>query len=529
MNNISRKQDKFVSSTARVSIGTLVSRLFGLARDLIFAYLFGTSLASDAFNLAFRIPNIFRGLLGEGAFFAAFVPKYTGYITNPREKDRANPLASWVLIVLVGALAVITVLGVVFAEPIVSVFAYGWRSYPEKFSLTVGLTRLLFPYIFLVGIAVFFSGVLNSHKRFFVPAISPVMLNIFWIASMLIGFFLFRERGAVFLIQLTAIGVLAGGFFQFVIQAPFVKKVGFSLSFRKGMFRESLEVWRLLLPATVGFAAFQVNRLIDAFLASFLPEGSVSALQYGNRLVLFPLAMFGTAIATVSLPYMSESVAKGDTASLAHSLYRSLRLVILVLLPISLYTILLRYPIIQLIFERGQFTRAHSTPMTAIALGFYAVGLAAYGGVKVASQAFYSMKDTKTPVKIAVGAMLVNVVLNIILMFPLKHGGLALASSIASFFNLILLLSIFSRRNRSFRVWKLLGFGLQVLVLSLISLIPAYILLGVLKSAIGDVGILPNLALFVIPSVVGLSIYGFLIWILKLADSSFDRGKDRDY
>jgi len=463
------KEGKITRSVAGVSISTLASRILGYLRDMLIANFFGAGLVADAFFVAYRIPNLLRRLLGEGALSASFIPVFTEYLTT-RPKEEAQKLARTSGLLLLTILSILTVLGIIFSPIIVRLVAPGFVKDPEKLSLTITLTRILFPFMLAIGMAALALGILNSLHRFVIPALAPCLLSISEIFFILLICPL-MDRPIVGL----AWGVLAGGFAQLFFQLPAIVKGGFISSGEKNQNRlyskernrlENLSknyilLWKkwasllehpgvkriglLMVPATLGLSVSQINTFVDTICASFLREGSVTALYYADRLMQLPLALFGTSIATVALPVMSRSVSANNMGELKDTLSLAFRMILFTIVPASLGLMILGSPIISLLFERGRFT-SEATRSTSWALLFYSTGIVAYAGVKVAASAFYSMQDTKTPVRIATVALLVNIVLNIILMQFLDVGGLALATAIASFINLSMLLFYLRKR-----------------------------------------------------------------------------------
>ena len=415
-----------------VGFFTLISRILGFLRDIVIANFFGAQSAADAFFMAFRIPNLLRRLTAEGALSAAFVPLFTKTLL----KDRAEAirLANNVLFHLTLLTTLIMVVGIIFAEPLLKVIAVGFTDDPEKFRLTVTLTRLLFPYLIFVSLAAIVMGILNSMHHFAAPAAAPIMLNVSFILCAVFLHDYFRLP-----VYALAAGVLIGGFGQLAVQIPFAIKKGFVFSFvfdtRSPLLKK---VMLLTLPAAAGMAVAEINMFVDTMLASLLKEGSVSFLYYANRLVQFPLGVFAIAISTALLPALARHAGNNDTQGIIDTLSRSVRTAMFLIIPSTAGLIVLREPIIEILFERGAFDHA-ATMNTAFALAFYSVGLLAFSGVKLFVSAFYAVGDTKTPVKIAVYSMLLNIVLNLLLMGPLQHGGLALATALASWVNILAL------------------------------------------------------------------------------------------
>jgi putative peptidoglycan lipid II flippase len=405
----------------------------------VIAAFFGTGIASEAFFVAFRIPNLMRDLVGEGAANSAFVPVFCQYWVKQEKKD------FWVLIgnafwMILLILAGISLFGVLFSRPIVSLIAPGFLKQPEKFLLTTQLTRIIFPYLLLIGLTAYSMGLLHTFKSFAAPAFSPCLLNICMIASILVA-----SRFMTNPVFGLAWGILLGGILQISIQIPSLFKHGFRPIFLKTNLIPPhpgiKKIGQLLIPRIFGTAAHQLNILIDTILASLsfiVGQGAVAAIYYANRIIQFPLAIFGIALSSAVLPTFSRQVVAQDIKSLKSTLAFSLRTIYFLMLPAAFGLIVLAQPIIQVLFQRGHFD-VYSVEITAYALFFYAMGLVFFGGMKILIAGFYSLQDTRTPAVIASLALLVNLILNIILMFPLKVGGLALASSLSAGFSFSLL------------------------------------------------------------------------------------------
>ncbi|MBW1772585.1 MAG: murein biosynthesis integral membrane protein MurJ [Deltaproteobacteria bacterium] len=422
------KHHKENVSQAAGTVGfyTFLSRILGLVRDMVIAKYFGSGPAADAFFVAFRIPNLLRRLFAEGSLTIAFIPVFGEYLVKKTRED-AFQVARVVLTLLSLLLALVTALGILLAPWIVRLQAFGFGGSGFKYDLTVLLTRITFPYIFLISLVALFMGMLNSLRHFAAPAAAPIFLNVGIIASTLwISPHLSEPIVAV------AVGVIVGGILQVALQIPWVLEKGLSLA-PCWMPRHPAvkRIGLLMLPAIFGSAIYQFNQFIGTLLASFLPDGSISWLYYADRLVQFPLGVFAIAISTAALPSLSRQAAQKDLVGFGETLNHAMRLVFFIAIPAMVGLIVLRRPIIELLFERGAFD-ALSTTMTSSALLFYALGLWAFSGIRVMVSGFYALQDTKTPVKIAAVALIANLGLSLLLMGPLKHGGLALALSFAS-------------------------------------------------------------------------------------------------
>lgn len=422
-----------------VGLSTVVTRILGFLREMVIAMLFGAGMEADAFFVAFRIPNTLRRLVGEGALTVAFIPVFVE--ERHQSEERAWALTHAVTTLLTLILISFTALGIFFTPFIIRVLAPGFNAIPEKFILAISLTRITFPYIFFISLGALAMGILNSLQHFLSSALAPAMLNI----SLIGCAFLLCPRLEPPVAGL-AIGVLLGGVMQLLFQVPALLKRGFhyrvSFDYRNPAVRK---VGILLLPALFGLAIHQITVFVGTILASFLEDGSVSYLYFAYRLIEFPLGIFGMAIATAVLPTMSSQSAQGQYDQLVNTLSFALRLVLFITIPSMVGLIVLRVPIVALLFQRGKFTFA-ATQATAQAVLYYALGLFAIAGVRIIVPVFYSLKDTSTPVKCGAAAVGVNIAASLLLMGPLQHGGLALATSLSSFFNLFLLIWLLRKR-----------------------------------------------------------------------------------
>jgi putative peptidoglycan lipid II flippase len=431
---------RVVKAAGIVGFATLLSRIFGFIRDMVVAAFFGAGMATDAFFVAFRIPNLLRRILAEGDLTMSFVPVFTEYLKK-RSREEAVDLADRVFTLLAIILTFVTVAGIVFSPVIVTLIAPGFTAEPVKFGLTVFLNRFMFPYIFFISLVALAMGILNSLRHFAAPALAPVVLNLSMIGATL----LFKDYFEEPIIAL-AIGVVIGGFMQLAMQIPVLVRKGVQLRFNFHFSHPGIRrIGMLMLPAFVGSAVYQLNIFISILLASYLPEGSVSYLYYADRIVELPLGIFGIAVGTATLPSFSEHAAREDYEKLKKMISFSLRLILFVTIPAMAAIIVLRVPIISVLFQRGEFDIS-STLLTSQALLYYAVGLWAFSGIRVTVSAFYSLQDSRTPVKVAVVALLVNVLMSMLLMVHLRHGGLALAVSISSAVNIVLLHLMLSRK-----------------------------------------------------------------------------------
>ena len=453
-------KDKIVKSTGIVSSATFLSRVFGLIREQVFAYLFGAGLATDAFVAAFRIPNLLRDLLAEGALSSAFIPVFTEKLTL-QGKEAAFRLTNLVINLLVIVLSIIIILGIIFSPAIVNLIAPGFNKIEGKIELTTLLTRIMFPFLLLVSLAAVCMGILNSLGKFGAPALAPTMLNLGMIlAGFLISPFLKTP------ILGMAIGVLLGGAGQLFIQVPVLFRLGYRY---KPIFDWKdpgvKKILWLMTPAILGLASTQVNIFVNTLIASLLPQGSVSYLNYSFRLMHFPLGVFGVAVATVTFPILAAKAAQKNFEELVSTCGSSLKLIFFLTLPSTIFLAVGAKPIISLLYQHGKFIYT-DTQATSQALILYAIGLFAYASVRILAPVFYALGEAKVPVissAIAVGA---NISLNLVLMHSLSFRGLALATSIAAILNMSILFNKLDKRVGPFDKKDLRNSFLKILLAS---------------------------------------------------------------
>ncbi len=445
------EQEAVARAAGVVGFWTVLSRILGFLRDMCIALFMGAGLGADAFFVAFRIPNLLRRLLGEGAISAAFVPTYVEALQH-QGREEAERLARVTFTVAAIILAVVTALGILLSPWIVRLMAPGFFEDPEKFSLTVDLNRVMFPYIFFIGLVALASGVLNSLGHFAAPAAAPIVLNLCMIGAISLLTMLLGVPAHYAL----AWGVLVSGLLQLVLQVPFMERARIRVRPDFHFGNPALKrIGRLFVPAALGGAVYQINVLVGTILASLLSQGSVSWLYYADRLVELPLGVFAIALGTAVLPSMSRQAGRQDMAGLGSSLSFALRLTALVTIPATVGLILLREPIVSVLFQRGRF-QYFDTQQTAYALLWYTAGLWAFSALKLVNQTFFSIKDTRTPLLVSVGAVAVNLIAGIALMGYMAHGGLALATSLAAAFNVLVLFRVLVVRLHGFPAGELL-------------------------------------------------------------------------
>ncbi|MBI1195829.1 MAG: murein biosynthesis integral membrane protein MurJ [Gammaproteobacteria bacterium] len=427
---------RLLKSTVTVGGMTLISRVLGLVRDIVIARVIGAGVGADAFFVAFKIPNFMRRLFAEGAFSQAFVPVLSDYRAT-RDPETVRELIGAVSGMLGGILLLVTLVGVLAAPLLVSIFAPGFLDEPVKFAMAADMVRITFPYLMFISLTALVAGVLNSYGHFAVPAFTPVLLNL-----CLIGATLWFAPGLDRPVMALAWAVLLAGILQLGFQLVPLARMGFLV--RPHWRRDDpgvMRIKKLMLPAIFGSSVAQVNLLVDTLIASFLVTGSVSWLYFSDRLMEFPLGVFGIALATVILPSLSR-----DHASASHERYTAtldwaLRLVILITVPAAMGLCLLAGPMLTALFQYGAFS-AHDMAMSRLSLMAYALGLPGFVLVKVLSSGFFARQDTRTPVRVGIIAMTSNMVMNVLFVVPLvyldfagPHAGLALATSISAYLN----------------------------------------------------------------------------------------------
>jgi putative peptidoglycan lipid II flippase len=448
----SKERGAMAGRAGLVAAGTLASRALGALRDSVIAHHFPIG-ATDAFYVAFTIPNALRGLLGEGAVGGAFVPVYAE-VKEREGEERARAFYAGLSGVMLAILGLVSLGGVVFAAPIVKLYAAGYDA--EKFALTVQLTRIVFPYIFFMGVAALGMGVLNALRRFFVPAFAPAMLNV----AMITAPFAFVPVAIFFgldPIASLALAALVGGVLQVLAQLPALRSIGY-LNWPRWGLRDPYvqKALRLLVPMLVGLGVYQLNLILSRQFASFLPEGSQSYLYYGSRIVDIPQGVFALAIASAAIPSLSTLRSRGEHVEVKRTFTYALRLSLFVAVPASVLLVVLAEPTCAVLFQRGAFDHA-ATVQTAQSLAWQAVGIWAVASVRIVVPTFYAYQDTRTPVLCSVVNLVVFVVVALVAMPALQHVGIALALSAANAAQLGALLLLLRRRAGLLGMRSVLG------------------------------------------------------------------------
>jgi putative peptidoglycan lipid II flippase len=425
---------------------TMVSRILGFAREMIFARVMGAGGAADAFALAFIIPNLFRRLFGEGAFSAGFVPLFSARLNGEGGMEEARRFAEEVLAVFLPVLMLITAVFVIFMPSFVWLQAAGWRDDPAKFELAVQLTRITFPYLVFISLVSLFSGVLNSLTRFTAAAFAPALLNI-----ALIGALLLVRDGGVATAEALAVGVIVGGVLQLALCWWSTRRAGFSLRLRPPRMTPRVkELLILILPATLGSGIYYISQFFYAFFATSLPEGSLIYLGFADRLNQLPLAIIGSALGTAILPAISRAVDRGENEGAARTQSQALELAMLLTLPAAVALAVTAGPIVAALFQGGKFS-AQDAATTALVLSIIVAGLPAYVLIKVLTPGFYARKDMKTPVAIAFAMLIVGVALNFALIPYIGIAALAFSTAATAWLNALALYVILRARGH-FRI-----------------------------------------------------------------------------
>ncbi len=490
---------KITKSAGVIGLATLVSRILGFIRDIVIAQLFGVYLYAQAFVIAFKLPNLFRDLVGEGATNSAIIPVFSEYLAKDKKAEfweLCNILMNLLLVILAG----ITVFGIIFSPVLVRLIAPGFVDDPALLAATVKLNRLIFPYILLIGLAAYFMGILNSLRHFIVPAFAPCLLNIAIIVCALVW-----GEG----IKGLASGVLIGGLLQLVIQIPILYRKGFRFSLTNKFNHPAIKkIGKLMTPRLFSSAIYQLNNFVDSIfgsLAFIVGNGAVAALYFSYRLIQFPLGIFGNSLAQAILPTLSlQAVNSEDRQKFKDTLFFGLRSILFIMIPASFGFMVLSRPIIAGLFGGGKFN-AYSVEITSGALFFYSIGLFAYGATRILQCGFFALKDTFTPTIVSAVSLVINIILNTLFMFPMKINGLALATSVSGIINFLILFYLIDKKIKGMDKRSIAVFIAKVI---LASLGMALVCWGVLHmSPLVGVNIISRVVNLVLPVVCGIVAY----------------------
>jgi putative peptidoglycan lipid II flippase len=511
------EKKQILKSASIITLVTIASRIFGYLRDQRITLLLGTTLAADSFVLAYRIPNLLRRLVGEGSMTASFIPVFTTYLKDKSKEevwDFANRLF-WTLAIVV---ATLTILGMLFSPSVVKVFTF-LESDPTHWDKAVELNRIIFPYVFFIALAALAMAILNCFQVFGLPASTPILLNISIIVfSVGVVWRQFKDPAIAL-----SVGVLVGGALQFLVQVPALVRRGmrfkFGISFKHPGIRA---VARLMVPGFFGIGIYQVNAFVDSIFATApkMPQGSVASLYVADRVMELVLGGYAIAVATAILPMMSKQAASHDFDNLKKTFAFALRIVSYITIPAMVGLMVLREPIIRVLFEHGQFA-AESTKLTARALLYFALGLPAFAAIKLIVPAFYSTQDTRTPVRVAVYALGLNVLLNTVFMKSFfqtfYNGGPALATSLSAYFNFLMLFVIFRQRFGRLGTFHILVSMSKITVCSGIMGVLCFLMLKFSRFET-YIHFLPQLVVLVLILVAATAAFIALSWVMRCAE-----------
>jgi putative peptidoglycan lipid II flippase len=506
--------NRLARSAGVIGLATLTSRLLGLVRDVAIGVLFGTSMAADAYAVATRFPMLLRDLFAEGAMSAAFVPTFTRYLQR-EGKEAAWRLGAQVINALLVVTGVLVVAGILLAEPLVELYADGFKDTPGKLELTIQLARVTMPFLLLVAVAAAFMGMLNALRHFVIPASSPALFNVVFIIATAALVPVFERYGVETALAL-AFAMLLGGLVQIVVQWPTLRREGYRhrwlLNWRDSGLREVLF---LMGPGSIGVAAAQINLLVNTQLATD-EGGAASALGYAFRLMYMPIGILGVSIATAAIPDLVRHAQAGSHAQMRTTLSWGLRLMLMLSVPATLGLMVLAHPIVELIFEHGKVFGPESTSLVAAALLYYAPGIVGYSVVKLASPSFYSLQDSRTPMVVSLITIAANLGLNLWLNSIMGFTGLALGTAIAANVNAGLLLWLLAKRIDGIEARRVLWSLLKITVASLVMALVAYELEAWLRTTMPGGSVIYR-ALRVILSIgAGMGALALSAWALRI-------------
>ncbi|MGB9742902.1 MAG: murein biosynthesis integral membrane protein MurJ [bacterium] len=507
--------ERFTRRVGSFTLGTLISRLFGVIRESVFAYLFGAGLVTDAFNVAFRIPNFFRDLLAESALSAAFVPTFVQLrrTTDPKTTWRFAANIFNTIFILI---TLLVLLGIIFAPQVVRLIAWGFRPDPEKLTLTIHLTRIMFPFLLFVALAAWAMGILNACGSFFVPAVAPAAFNIISALLPLALYNLLVRLGTQPIFGM-AYGVTIGALFQFLIQLPRLGSFGYSFQPVIDLRDPALhQVFRRWVPMLFGLATWQVNFLLNTFLLTFLPPGSVTWVTYAYRIQHLPAGLFGVAIGTVALAQFSHTA---TTTLDRRQFQHGLNLVSVLTLPAAVLLLVLAVPLVRFLYQHGRFTPA-DTVYTAQALALYALGIWPAAAVRNCAAGFYALGNTRTPALIALLVVSVNIGINLILMRVIGFRSFPLAASLTQLLNFTLLYLLLTRHQPQLHIPHFFSVFTRTLLAALIAGLFTLALVRLYETLIPAHHLLTEFAELLITGTLGILVYYLTARLLKLQEVS---------
>lgn len=500
---------EIIQSAGIIGFSVFCSRILGFVRDIVIARLFGVYVYAQAFIIAFKIPNLFRDLLAEGAANAAFVPVFSEYALK-HKKEEFWELASILLNLLLVILTAVTILGIWFCPAIIKAVAPGFTADADKLKTAVLLTRIIFPYILLVSLAAYATAILNTFKSFAVSSFGPCLLNI----SIIVFAFIFGE-GIIGL----SLGVLVGGAGQLAIQIPALYGKGFRLSCFLTRFRHpaAKDIGRLMLPRLFSSCVYQLNNFVDSFfgsLAFIVGEGGIAGLYFAYRLIQFPIGIFSNALSQAILPAFSAQILEDSQEKIKQTFSFGLRATFLAMLPASVAFMVLARPLVTILFKGGKFD-AYSVDMTAGVLFFYSIGLFAYGSAKIMQTCFFAMKDTVTPAKVSFLALALNIILNSVLMFPMKLAGIALSTSLSGIITSLVLFFKLKKKLSPFDALPIVSSFLRILLASMAMGMVCYFLSSRISFSGGVIGKIGGVILL---SGAGAGVYAFFCYVFGVKE-----------
>ena len=500
----------FFRSFFTVSFYTFLSRILGFVRDILIARFLGSTVTSDAFFVAFRIPNFFRRVLAEGAYSAALIPVFSGVVLNPKDDHEASDFVENTTSMLLFVTVVLTIIFFFGMPFIIQVLAPGFTDNKEAYELAVHFGKIIFPYLIFISLAAHFTSINNVHERFAAGAFAPAILNISFILSLFILTPLLPSAG-----HALSYGVLIGGVLQFLYLYRAVLNF-YRPRIRIPVLNEKLKkFFQLFLPGIIGSGVIQLNIVIGTIIASFLPVGAISHIYYADRLNQLPLAIFGIALGIVLLPNLSKAIKQSDQETTNNIQNRSLEFSLLISLPSAIGLFILAEPIIYILFERGAFLQ-EDTFYTARVLGYFALGLPAYIFIKVLVSCFFAREDTKTPLYISIVSVITNIVLSLLLIESMREMGIALATAISAWINALLLYVMLSIRNNIKVDRLLISNSVKILISSVVLVFGIYALKTLIFKDFISNSILLNSLFLLLMIFLAIIIYFVLVIMLKV-------------
>lgn len=496
------------------TIGTALSRIFGLVREMVFAFLYGASTSTDAFQAAFRILDLLRDLFSETTLSSATIP----ILTEEKKKGKLaqNLFASNTLNILIIVVGLVTILCMVFSPYLVQIIAFGFGRIPNKLALTAHLATIILPFLLFVALAAWAMAYLNTENEFFIPSAAPAFFNILSIATPILLYSYLSKKGTDPIFGM-AYGVIVGGLIQFFIQVPSLKRKGFGykpyLNFKDPTFKK---VASLFIPVALGLAGSRLNVLVDTIMVSFLEEKSMTWLHYAFRIMHLPMGLFGIAVGAVALPTLAGLVVERKLSELRQTLFDSIKLVLFLTVTSSVLLIFFSIPITRILYERGRFTPS-DTGATAQALVFYCLGIPFAAVLRNITAAFYAFKDSKTPMYASLFTVGINVVLNYILMRIMSYRGIALATSISAFINCVILLKLLPNKIGRFEILNFVKYFILLVLATCLAGLAGIYLHNLIINQTGKT-LVYQLIVLLFSGMVSLSVLYLISTLLKLKE-----------